>query len=252
MARAGRRPRRDRAEIGLAQPPFKRLRNPFPPFELVSADQVEAIHAASLQVLAEIGMNFLLPEARAILADAGAAVEPSGPRVRFDPAFVEERIGSAPGAFTLHARNPERSTRIGEGWINFAVLGSAPNVSDLEDGRRMATSPTAADDGGVPATARDRCGRAGAGRDPRGRPGQPFLQGKPYARNEHAFYTPLLSDWHNFETWTEDGALNATQRAHRIWQALLAAYDPPPMDPGVAEELDAFVAGRKEEGGAPS
>src|ERR671918_701045 len=137
MARAGRRPRRNRAEIGLAQPPFQRLRNPFRPFEILSADQIEAIHAASLQVLAEIGMNFLLPEARAILAAAGADVEPAAARVRFDPAFVEERIRTAPSAFTLHARNPERSTRIGADWINFAVVGSAPNVSDLNGGRRM-------------------------------------------------------------------------------------------------------------------
>jgi|ERR671918_1442451 trimethylamine:corrinoid methyltransferase-like protein len=126
MARAGRRPRRNRAEIGLAQPPFQRLRNPFRPFEILSADQIEAIHAASLQVLAEIGMNFLLPEARAILAAAGADVEPAAARVRFDPAFVEERIRTAPSAFTLHARNPERTTRIGADWINFAVVGSAP------------------------------------------------------------------------------------------------------------------------------
>ncbi|MGH6920258.1 MAG: trimethylamine methyltransferase family protein, partial [Geminicoccaceae bacterium] len=41
-------------------------------------------------------------------------------------------------------------------------------------------------------------------------------------------------------------------RANRIWKALLAEYQPPPIDPAVAEELDAFVARRKEEGGAPS
>jgi trimethylamine--corrinoid protein Co-methyltransferase len=33
---------------------------------------------------------------------------------------------------------------------------------------------------------------------------------------------------------------------------LLAEYEAPPMDPGIAEELDAFVARRQEEGGAPS
>ncbi len=33
---------------------------------------------------------------------------------------------------------------------------------------------------------------------------------------------------------------------------LLAEYRQPPMDPAVAEELAAFVAKRKEEGGAPS
>ena len=39
---------------------------------ILSDDQVEAIHHASLQVLRDIGVNFLLPEARDILAAAGA------------------------------------------------------------------------------------------------------------------------------------------------------------------------------------
>ena len=30
------------------------------------------------------------------------------------------------------------------------------------------------------------------------------------ARYETTFYQPLVSDWHNFETWSEDGALTAT------------------------------------------
>ena len=40
-------------------------------------------------------------------------------------------------------------------------------------------------------------------------------------------------------------------RANRIWKELLAAYEPPPMDPAVAEEIAAFVARRKEQGGVP-
>jgi trimethylamine---corrinoid protein Co-methyltransferase len=84
-------------------------------------------------------------------------------------------------------------------------------------------------------------------------PGSHFFQAShTLARYERAFYTPLLSDWRNFETWSEDGALDATQRAHRIWQALLAAHEEPPIDPGIAEELDAFVARRKEQSCAPS
>jgi trimethylamine--corrinoid protein Co-methyltransferase len=37
-----------------------------------------------------------------------------------------------------------------------------------------------------------------------------------------------------------------------LWKELLAAYEPPPLDEAVAEEIAAFVARRKEEGGAPS
>ena len=70
-------------------------------------------------------------------------------------------------------------------------------------------------------------------------------------RYETAFYAPVLSDWRNFETWSEDGALDATQRANRIFKQLLERYEPPPLDDAIREELRAFVARRKEEGGAP-
>ncbi len=69
-------------------------------------------------------------------------------------------------------------------------------------------------------------------------------------RYDSAFYEPLLSDWRNFETWHEDGQVDATQRAHRIYKEALAAFEPPPIDPAILEELDAFVARRTSEGGA--
>jgi trimethylamine--corrinoid protein Co-methyltransferase len=65
------------------------------------------------------------------------------------------------------------------------------------------------------------------------------------ARYETAFYQPFLSDWRNFETWHEDGARTATERANRIWKQLLAEYEAPAMDPGVLEALDEFVDRRK-------
>jgi trimethylamine--corrinoid protein Co-methyltransferase len=67
------------------------------------------------------------------------------------------------------------------------------------------------------------------------------------ARYETAFYQPLVSNWQNYENWEIAGHLDATQRATAIWQAVLANYEQPPMDPAVREALDAFVARRKEE-----
>ena len=69
-------------------------------------------------------------------------------------------------------------------------------------------------------------------------------------RYENAFYQPILSDWRNFETWQEDGSRSATERAHLLYKDILAQFEPPPLDPAIAEELEAFVTRRKEEGGA--
>ena len=71
------------------------------------------------------------------------------------------------------------------------------------------------------------------------------------ARYETAFYKPILSDWRNFETWSEAGGIDATQRANVLYKELLDQYTPPDLDPGVKEELEAFVERRVEEGGAP-
>src|SRR3954447_4343405 len=72
------------------------------------------------------------------------------------------------------------------------------------------------------------------------------------ARYRTAFYAPLVSDWRNYESWREAGAPDAARHAHRIYKEIVGAYEAPPIDPGVKEELDAFVDRRVREGGAPS
>jgi trimethylamine--corrinoid protein Co-methyltransferase len=109
----------------------------YAPTEVVSADELESIHEASLRVLEEIGMDFLDAGARELLIDAGATVEPGTERVRFDPAMVTERIRTAPSSFTLHARNPAHDLHIGGDHIAFGSVASAPNVADMERGRRV-------------------------------------------------------------------------------------------------------------------
>lgn len=65
-------------------------------------------------------------------------------------------------------------------------------------------------------------------------------------RYEHAFYSPLVSDWRNFETWSETGSDDATTRANRIWRRLLDEYVPPALDPTIDDALVEYVAHRKE------
>lgn len=72
------------------------------------------------------------------------------------------------------------------------------------------------------------------------------------ARYTTAFYAPIASDWRNYEAWQIDGGVWSAERAHRIAKAILAEFEPPAMDPARREELDAFVARRKAEGGAPT
>ena len=45
------------------------------------------------------------------------------------------------------------------------------------------------------------------------------------------------------------GAPDTAQRANAKWKAMLAAYEPPPMEERVREALEAYVARRVEEVG---
>lgn len=67
------------------------------------------------------------------------------------------------------------------------------------------------------------------------------------ARYETAFYEPMISDWENRQNWVERGAKTAPERATEIWKALLEKYEQPPIDPAIRDELDAYVARRREE-----
>ena len=70
-------------------------------------------------------------------------------------------------------------------------------------------------------------------------------------RYEQAFYTPLLSNWDNHPQWLERGSIDARSRANQIWKKLLADHQDPGLDPEIGDALTAFVARRREQGGAP-
>jgi trimethylamine--corrinoid protein Co-methyltransferase len=78
-----------------------------------------------------------------------------------------------------------------------------------------------------------------------------FACGHTMERYRTAFYTPLISDWRNYGTWSNDGAKTATERANTVYQDTLARYVAPERDPAIVEAMDDFVERRTAEGGAP-
>ncbi|MEK1890416.1 MAG: trimethylamine methyltransferase family protein [Phyllobacterium sp.] len=67
------------------------------------------------------------------------------------------------------------------------------------------------------------------------------------SRYETAFYQPMLSNWQNYGSWQEAGGHDALERATDIWQQALRDYEEPQLDPAIREELDAYIARRREE-----
>ena len=67
------------------------------------------------------------------------------------------------------------------------------------------------------------------------------------ARYENAFYLPIVSDWRNFENWADTASVETTQRANAVWKRMLKENQAPPIDPGIVDGLNDYIAQRKEE-----
>jgi len=133
-----RRPRRVRAkpDFQLEQLPVGQLRNPFPAIEVLSEEGLEKIHDASMRVLEQVGLEIVNDRARALMVEHGATVDKATGYVKMDRALVMEKISTVPSTFTLHARNPLHNSIYGGNHINFSIVASPPNCSDLDRGRR--------------------------------------------------------------------------------------------------------------------
>ncbi len=120
----------------LAQLPWRAVTNPYTPMEVLSADQLEAIHLTSLRILEELGIELMSPRAREVLRQAGADVDDASGTVRLDRGLVIARLATAPSTFTLTPRNAARSITLGGNHVNFGLVAGPPNVHDRERGRR--------------------------------------------------------------------------------------------------------------------
>ncbi len=66
------------------------------------------------------------------------------------------------------------------------------------------------------------------------------------ANFKSAFWRSDLFDYKPYETWSEEGARDTMVLANARVKKMLGDYQQPPLDPAIAEALEAFVATRKE------
>src|SRR5690348_11841284 len=132
--------RRDRGRTprasGPSLAPLPRLTNRWPPLEILNADQLERILAAAYRVLEEAGLEVRSAAAREVYRRAGALVDEPTQIVRLGRDLIEAQLSHAPERFVLHARNPARHLHVGDNVVNFGPVNGAPNIRDLEGGRR--------------------------------------------------------------------------------------------------------------------
>lgn len=107
-------------------------------YKPLSEKAVQDIHAGSLEILSEVGLEVANDRARKIFADHGARIE-TGNRVILPSKLVEDALKSVPSEFRLYGRREENHIHYRPGCFYASTGGSAQYVLDLEGQRRPAT-----------------------------------------------------------------------------------------------------------------
>ena len=101
---------------------------------IMTEDQIERIHHATLDILQRIGVKVFEPEALELLHGAGALVD--GNLVKIPPALVQQAIDSAPKVVPLAARDGKRAIIMEKGRIYYGTGSEVPFTIDLDSGER--------------------------------------------------------------------------------------------------------------------
>lgn len=100
---------------------------------LLTQEQVERIHEASLEILEEVGLKVRYEPARELFKKHGCSVEDE--RVRFPRAITEKYRKMVPSSFTFHARDPKFDKTIPQDSPVIVTASSAPDIIDPVTGQ---------------------------------------------------------------------------------------------------------------------
>ncbi len=90
------------------------------PLEMLTDGQVEELHLATLEVLAETGVRFENQWAQDLLRQNGCQVDEDDARVRFPAELVEECLGQVPATYPVKAPRSENDLLMGGPTVYFS------------------------------------------------------------------------------------------------------------------------------------
>ena len=106
----------------------------YPRLTIMDERDAQRVHAATVRVLEEAGVDVLHEPTLELLRGAGAKVE--GKRVRFAPKMVDAALESAPHSWPLEGRGEAAGLELEQGRTYFGTGSDCLYVRDRADGQR--------------------------------------------------------------------------------------------------------------------
>ncbi len=103
----------------------------FKPLEILTEEQVEAIHRGVLDVLENTGVRVEHDRALKLFDKNGCRVDYDEKRVRIPPGLAEECLRKTPSTFRIKARDPKNDLQIGGNTVYF-MNSAGMRIADLD------------------------------------------------------------------------------------------------------------------------
>jgi trimethylamine--corrinoid protein Co-methyltransferase len=116
--------------------PIKSITNPKLSLSILSAEEVQRLHDATLEIIESVGVRFPSKRALEIWAAHGATVDWDTSIVKAPAALIEAALIKAPPKYTLAARDPAQDLPLDGNHVHLGTDGCGVEVIDLYTGER--------------------------------------------------------------------------------------------------------------------
>jgi len=110
---------------------IKTISNPKLKLEVLTKEEVQKIHEATLHIIENVGVRFPSNRALRIWQDVGADVDPEKKIVKVKPYLIEDALKQAPPAYTLGARDPQQNLPLDGNHVNLGTDGCGVEIIDI-------------------------------------------------------------------------------------------------------------------------
>ncbi|WKZ34463.1 MAG: trimethylamine methyltransferase family protein [Anaerolineales bacterium] len=110
---------------------IKTISNPKLKLEILTTEEVQKIHDATLHIIEHVGVKFPSKRALEIWEANGAKVDHEKKIVRVKPQVIEDALKKAPPAYKLAARDPQQDLQLDGNHVNLGTDGCGVEVIDI-------------------------------------------------------------------------------------------------------------------------
>lgn len=115
---------------------IKSITNPALSLNLFSAEDIQRLHTATLDIIENVGVRFPSPRALEIWQAHGATVDRTTSIVKVPGHIIEEALKSAPPVYTLAARDPAQDLPLDGNHVYLGTDGCGVEIIDIQTGAR--------------------------------------------------------------------------------------------------------------------